>query len=89
MEKFIIIPKGQEKPYQKVMLNWYTGIDAIETADGNFILNEEAVALLDKFPGFKVTIADKEVIAKDTLKAYPLKAAKDIIFKQEAERIEP
>lgn len=87
MSKYYIIPRGSEKPFQKLILNSYTGIDAIETEDGNFILNEEAVELLDNFPYKMVTINDKEVIAKDSLKAYPLKAEKNIIFKKEIEKI--
>lgn len=81
MSKYYIIPKGEEKPFQKLLLNAYTGIDAIESEDGNFILNEEAVKLLDNFPGKTVTVNETEVIAKDTLKAYPVMEAKDVVFK--------
>jgi hypothetical protein len=60
------------------MLNWFTGIDAIEAEDGNFILNEECLQLLKLE---KTVIDKKEIDLKSTLSSYPIKDKKDIIFK--------
>jgi hypothetical protein len=82
MSKYLIIPEGDEKPFQKLLLTWHTGIDAIDAKDC-FILNEEAFKLLDNYPTKTVSIGEVQVIAKDALKIYPLKDEKDIIFTTE------
>jgi hypothetical protein len=76
--RYVLIPKGSEKPYQKVLLAWHTGIDAVETEIG-FILNEEVLALFNNYP--------EKLSIKQALMGYPLKESKDIIF--EREMIEP
>lgn len=82
MSKYYIIPRGSEKPYQKLILSWHTGIDATEVKDGNFVLNEEAVELLDNYPEKTVTVNKTEVIARDILKTYPITDIRDVIFKE-------
>jgi hypothetical protein len=48
--RFILINKGQETAFRKVKLAWHTGIDAIEIADGNFVLPERVLPIIRDFP---------------------------------------
>jgi hypothetical protein len=81
MEKYYVIPKGSEKPFQKLILNWHTGIDAIEASDGNYILNEEAVKLLDIYPEIFVNIDEKSISVSEEVVKFEIKELKDIVFK--------
>ena len=49
MSTYIVIPKGEEKPFQKVILDWHTGIDAIEIKDGTFIIEEKVYNFIGQF----------------------------------------
>lgn len=44
MVQFILIPKGLETAYRKKKLNDFFGIDAVEIANGDFILPERVIA---------------------------------------------
>lgn len=81
MSRYYILPKGDELPYHQLKITWFSGLDPVEIASGDFILNEEAVKLLDSYPSKTVTVDEKEVNAKTELQKYPVKEAKDIIFK--------
>ena len=39
-QKFVIIPDGQEKPFQKVLLTWHDGIDAVQVKDLTWVIAE-------------------------------------------------
>lgn len=80
MSKYLIIPKGNEKPFQKLLLTPWNGIDAIEIASGDFIIGEVCIPELIKSP-VNITISNKEVSAKTELLKYPLADETTIVFK--------
>ena len=82
MAKYYIIPKLQVTPYKRLLLAWHTGIDPAPLENGDYILNKEAVQLLDNFPFKTVIVNETEVNAKVELLKYPLVDEKDLIFKQ-------
>jgi hypothetical protein len=88
MEKYLIIPRGKETPYRKLLLAWHTGIDPVVLANGDFILNDGCLDLVKNYPEKTVTVDAKIVTIENALKVYPLKNASEIIFKVEAQ-IEP
>lgn len=84
MDKYIIIPTGEELPFQKVILDWHTGIDAIEIKDGTFVIDEKVYNLLkEKYCDRTVSIKDKEETIESFLSKCSIIDEKNIIFKTE------
>ena len=46
---WILINKGIATAYRKVKLVWHTGIDAIELSDGNFVLPDRVMTIVEKY----------------------------------------
>ena len=46
---WIVINKGLATAYRRVVLVWHTGIDAVELADGNFVLPDRVLPIVEKY----------------------------------------
>ncbi len=71
----VIIPRAEAHKYRKILINWHTGIDAIELADGDYFISEECLNMLtDDFEFKKIKI-------KTELMKLKIKKLKEIDFK--------
>ena len=61
----LIIPKEQAPKYRKILLNWFTGIDAVELEDGTFFISKECYDMLPE--GFEITRDEEKFNVKTEL----------------------
>ena len=94
-QKFVIIPDGQQKPFQKVMITWFDGIDAVQIKSGEWIIAESDYKRLPA----TLTVTKTEIIdlksvevvynVKTELSKLPVVTLDKTDFKIEAIEIEP
>ena len=47
--RYILINRGLKTAYRKVIFVWHSGIDAVEFADGNFVLPDRVIPIVDQY----------------------------------------
>lgn len=57
-QKMAIIPDGQQKPFQKVLLSWHDGIDCVQIKSGEWIISESDYKRLPE----TLTVTKTEVV---------------------------
>jgi len=69
-QKFVIIPDGQEKPFQKVLITAWDGIDCVQIKSGEWIIAESDYKRLPA----SLTATKTEIVAlKETEVVYNIK----------------
>ena len=66
-QKMVIIPDGQQKPFQKVLITWYDGIDAVQLKDKTWCISES------DYKRLPANITKEVEVSKDNFVIYNVK----------------